>query len=207
MSEWLLAAVAELSPWEAAAVVLAIAYLLLAMRENILCWYCALASATIYTVLFWDASLPMQSLLNIYYMGMAVYGWWQWRRGGESHAGVVIQSLPVKRHLALLAGIVAVSAVSGYWLDSQGAGAWPFADAFTTWASLVVSWMVAKKILENWLYWIVIDGICVFMYFDRGLHLSSLLFAAYVVIAVFGYISWRAHSRRTLSHEPAVSAC
>ena len=84
MTEWLLAAVATLSPWESVAVALAIAYLLLAMRENILCWYCALASAAIYTVLFWDASLPMQSLLSVYYVGMAIYGWWQWRRGGES---------------------------------------------------------------------------------------------------------------------------
>jgi len=205
--EWLFSALAELSPWEGIAVVLAIAYLLLAMRENILCWYCALASATIYTALFWDASLPMQSLLNVYYMGMAVYGWWQWRRGGESQTGIAIHSWPLRQHLWLVAGILIVSGVSGYWLESHQAGAWPFADALTTWASLVVSWMVAKKILENWLYWIVIDAICVFMYFDRGLHLSSLLFAAYVVIAVFGYFSWRAHARRATNDElaPCVS--
>ncbi len=205
MGQELIAAIAGLSPWEAVAVVLAIAYLLLAMRENILCWYCALASTAIYTVLFWQVSLLMESLLNVFYMVMAVYGWWQWRRGGESHEGVKITSWAPGRHVVLVAGILAVSAVSGYLLITHTQAAWPFVDSFTTWGSVVVTWMVAKKILENWLYWIVIDFACVFMYFERGLYLSSLLFAAYVVIAVFGYFSWRAKACRDAAHEPAAT--
>jgi len=188
--------IAALSPWEAVAVVLAIAYLLLAMRESIWCWYCAFVSTAIYTVLLWNVSLLMESLLNVYYMGMAVYGWWQWRRGGEQHEGVTIRRWGLKHHLFTIGGIVLVSLISGYFLKNGTSAEWPYVDSFTTWASVITTWMVAKKILENWLYWIVIDTTCVFMYFDRGLHLSSLLFAAYVVIVIFGYFKWRAHERQ-----------
>src|SRR5210317_2402070 len=105
MDNWwqsLLEAVLAMSPWEAAAVVFAITYLLLAVRENVLCWYFAFASTAIYTVLFWDVSLLMESALNVYYMAMAVFGWYQWTRGGtngsdEPHA-LAIQSMSARQH-------------------------------------------------------------------------------------------------------------
>ena len=87
METWLqslLSAWQAMSPWEMAAVVFAIAYLLLAVRENILCWAFAFISTAIYTVLFWDVSLLMESALNVYYMAMAVYGYHQWTRGGSN---------------------------------------------------------------------------------------------------------------------------
>ena len=83
-----------MSGWEGLAVVLAIAYLLLAMRESILCWVCAFASTAIYTVLFWNVSLVMESALNVYYMAMAVYGWYQWQRGSQQGT-----ELPITRWL------------------------------------------------------------------------------------------------------------
>src|SRR5210317_2676064 len=95
MDNWwqsLLEAVLAMSPWEAAAVVFAITYLLLAVRENVLCWLFAFISTAIYTVLFWNVSLLMESALNVYYMGMAVYGWRQWRMGGDNHHQLNIQT-------------------------------------------------------------------------------------------------------------------
>ena len=73
-----------MSLWELAAVIFAITYVLLAVRENVLCWLFAFVSTAIYTVLFWDVSLLMDSALNVYYMAMAVYGWLQWTRGGTN---------------------------------------------------------------------------------------------------------------------------
>lgn len=181
----------QLSAWEALAVVLAIAYLLLAMRENSWCWACALGSTAIYTVILWQVSLLMESALNVYYLVMAVYGWWQWRRGGERHQGVAIQSWPLRNHLVAIGAILMLSLTSGYLLASKTAAALPYVDSFTTWGSVITTWMVARKILENWLYWLVIDSVCVFMYFERGLYFSTFLFAAYVVIVVIGYWRWR----------------
>ncbi|MBV1931899.1 MAG: nicotinamide riboside transporter PnuC [Porticoccaceae bacterium] len=182
------------SAWELVAVVLAIAYLLLALRENSLCWYCALASTAIYTVLFWDVSLLMESGLNVYYMVMAVYGWHQWRRVGsrdEAKNNIKIHSWPWRYHCLAWGLIVVCSVISGALLSSNTSAVLPYLDSLTTWGSVLTTWMVARKVLENWLYWILIDGLSIILYLDRGLYLTSLLFVAYVIIVVFGYFSWR----------------
>jgi nicotinamide mononucleotide transporter len=69
--------------------------------------------------------------------------------------------------------------------------AWPFVDSFTAWASVISTVLVIRKVLENWLYWLVIDSISLYLYIDRGLYLTALLFAGYLVICVFGYLRWR----------------
>ena len=195
--ETVLAAARVMSPWEIAAVLLAIAYLLLAVRENIWCWYCAFASTAIYAILFWDVSLLMESALNVYYMGMAVFGWYQWTYGhaaGDGAAtGVTVHSLSRNQHLIIIVAIGNLSLVSGYLLSQYSTAAWPYVDSFTTWASVITTYLVAKKYLENWLYWIVIDSVSIPLYLDRGLPLTALLFTSYVAIAISGYFSWKKH--------------
>ncbi len=175
---------------EAAAVALGIAYLVLAMRENIACWYAAFLSTAISVWVFWDVSLIMESLLNVYYMGMAVYGWQQWR-GDEPGSTLPITRWRARQHALAIAGVLMLAGLSGYMLMSNTSASWPFVDSLTTWGSVLTTYMVARKILENWLYWIVIDGISIALYLDRGLYLYAGLFALYVVIAVNGYVSWR----------------
>ena len=199
MLDFLIAAQQQLlatSAWELLAVLLAIAYLLLALRENSLCWYCALASTAIFTGLFWDVSLLMESALNVYYMAMAVYGWWQWRGSKEAvtnsgKSTIEISAWSLRKHLLAWGVIAGLTVVSGSLLASNTTAALPYLDSFTTWGSVLTTWMVTQKILENWLYWIVIDTVSIFLYVDRGLHLTSLLFVAYVIIVVFGFFAWR----------------
>ncbi|MEZ0123175.1 MAG: nicotinamide riboside transporter PnuC [Candidatus Reddybacter sp.] len=186
------------SVWELLAVLLAIAYLLLALRENSLCWYCALASTAIYIGLFWDVSLLMESALNVYYMAMAVYGWWQWRERHSDDSNpiaqksvITIRAWPLLNHLLAWGFIAVLTVVSGSLLANNTTAALPYLDSFTTWGSVLTTWMVTRKILENWLYWIVIDSVSIVLYIDRGLYLTSLLFVAYVIIVVFGYFTWR----------------
>ncbi len=89
-----------------------------------------------------------------------------------------------------LACVLTLSAGSGlalqYWTDA----ALPFLDSFTTWGSVLTTWMVARKILENWLYWLLIDSVSIYLYLDRGLTLTAVLFLAYLIIALFGYRQW-----------------
>lgn len=199
MNAWLqslIDAALAMSPWEAAAVVCAIAYLLLAVREKILCWAFAFISTAIYTVLFWDVSLVMESALNVYYMAMAVYGYQQWTRGGgngNAPQELAIRTMTARQHAVVIALIAVLTLFSGYLLGEYSNAAWPFVDSFTTWASVITTYLVARKYLENWLYWLVIDSVSVPLYMDRGLNLTALLFVAYIVIAVFGYIGWRRH--------------
>jgi len=198
MNAWLqslLSTVLSMSPWELAAVIFAITYVLLAVRENVLCWFFAFLSTAIYTVLFWDVSLLMDSALNVYYMAMAVFGWYQWTRGGTNGSAkpLAVCSMSIKQHALVIAIIAVLSIVSGYLLNEHSNAAWPYVDSFTTWASVITTYLVTQKYLQNWLYWIVIDAVSVPLYIDRGLNLTALLFVAYIVIAVFGYFSWRRH--------------
>lgn len=178
---------------ETLAVVLSVAYLWLAMKENIWCWYCAFISTALFVWIFGDVSLYMESLLNIYYMGMAVYGWYQWKKGGEQHEGIEISAWTLKQHVLALAFIAAATLISGYLLSQNTDAGLPYLDSFTTWASVLTTVMVARKILENWLYWIVIDVASIYLFIDRGLNQTVVLYMIYLVLAVIGYISWRKH--------------
>jgi nicotinamide mononucleotide transporter len=166
----------DYSPAEVSAVVLAIAYLVLAIREHVLCWAAAFVSSLIYLFVFYSARLYTESLLQIFYAAMAIYGYYQWKFGGEHHSRLKI-------------GIAAATASIG-WLMSHTDAAFPYADAFTTSAAIVTTYMVARKVLENWLYWFVIDSVSVVLYLARGLELTALLFVLYLLLIVVGMHRW-----------------
>jgi nicotinamide mononucleotide transporter len=178
-----------MSIWEVIAVALGIAYLLLAMKQSLWCWYAAFGSTAIFVWLFWDVSLVMESALNVYYLAMAVYGWWLWRSGAQQQE-LPIQSWSTKQHLLAIGAVILISLTSGYLLAENTSAAMPYLDSFTTWGAVLTTWMVAKKVLENWLYWIVIDGVAIFLYIDRELYLTALLMAVYVVLVIIGWFQW-----------------
>jgi nicotinamide mononucleotide transporter len=185
----------SMSPWEMAAVVFAITYLLLAVRENILCWFFAFISTAIYTVLFRDVSLLMESALNVYYMAMAVYGWWHWRHGGARDTPLPVRRWPLSRHAAAVIAIVLAAAASGALLDAHSEAARPYLDALVTWGAVVTTFMVARKVLENWAYWMVINSLAIVLFLDRGMLPTAGLHAAYLMISLFGWRAWRRDAR------------
>jgi nicotinamide mononucleotide transporter len=183
--------VRAMSPWEITAVLLGLAYLLLAVRRNLLCWLCAFLSTSIYIVLFIKASLYMQVLLNVYYLGMAVYGFIDWRRDRTESGDVRIQSWTVNQHAMAAVLVIIASALNGWalarWTDSPA----PYLDSFVTWGSFVTTWMVARRIIENWLYWIVVDAAGAWLVYGQGMLPTTLLFIIYLGIVVRGYFVWR----------------
>ena len=190
-------------PWELLAVALSIAYVVLAAREHIACWACALGATAIYTLLFWRVYLPMESALNAYYLVMALYGWQQWRRGAQS-GPIKIHRWQARQHLAAAAVILLLTVFSALLLQRfLPSAALPWLDSFTTWASVVTTWMVARKVLENWLYWVVIDAVSIYLYLDRGMHLTALLFVAYVIIALVGWFTWKKHFENRIASTTA----
>jgi nicotinamide mononucleotide transporter len=182
------------SPWEAGAALLGLAYLLLAVRRNLLCWLCAFLSTGIYLVLFARAALYMQSVLQVFYLAMAVYGFSQWRRGRDAAGEVLIRSWNARQHAVAAVLIIGVSLANG-WLLSRTDAAAPYLDAFVTWGSVVTTWMVARRVIENWLYWIVVDGAASWLYFTQGLLATTALFIVYLGIVVHGYLVWRRQQR------------
>ena len=99
------------------------------------------------------------------------------------------------RHILAIGGVVLAALASGLLLDRYTEAVLPFVDSFTTWGSILTTYMVARKVLENWVYWFVIDSVCIYLYLDRELYLTALLFMVYLVIVVFGYRKWLHHYR------------
>lgn len=187
----LLSGLQALSGWELAAVVLAVTYLVLAIRQNPLCWPAALASAGIYLVLMFQSRLYMQSVLQAFYMAMAVYGWWCWQRGADD-GELPVRSWSRSDHVLPLALIVVPGLGVGWLLAQFSDAAFPYLDALAACGAVVTTWMVARKVLQNWHYWFVIDAASVYLYASQGLWLTAVLFLLYLALIVIGYHQWRA---------------
>ncbi len=194
-----ISAAEAMSIWEVIAVFLGFAYLVLIIRQNILGWYAAFASTAIFSWLFWDVSLVMESGLNVYYLIMAVYGWWVWK-GNERAAQdgkeievtlKKIQTWSLSRHVLVIGSVILISLATGYGLEKNTSAALPYLDSFTTWGAVITTYMVAQKVLENWWYWLVIDAVAIYLYIDRELYLVALQMAVYIVMIFFGWFIWK----------------
>jgi nicotinamide mononucleotide transporter len=188
-----LSMLAAASPLEIVSVAFALAYLVLAVRQNILCWAAALISTLLSLVLFFEARLYPETALQIFYAAMAIYGWYQWRgdRGpsGRESDELRVSVWPWTRHALAIGGTLATAVVLGTWLSRTNA-AFPYLDSFTSVGAVVTTYMVAKKVLENWIYWLVIDGLTLYIYWQRELYLYAALFVVYLVLVVIGFYRW-----------------
>ena len=187
---------AELRPPELVAVIFAIAYLLLAIRQNIWCWLCAGISTGLYVYLSADARLYMASALNVFYFAMAGYGWFAWRAGAGGAVELPVTVWPWRRHAVALATIGGLSALSGTLLHGFSDAAWPYVDSLTAFAAIWATFLVARKVLENWWYWLLIDAASVFIYWSRDLELTALLYVFYLGLIPIGLLSWTRSLRR-----------
>ena len=175
---------------EVIAVVAAIAYLVFAIRQQIICWLFAAISTAIYIWLFIEAKLYMESLLNFFYLVMAGYGWTVWRSGrSEGHERPVVV-WPLNTHLLAIAALGFLSILSGSLLSEFSDAAFPYIDSLTTWFAVWGTFLVARKVLENWWYWLLIDLASIFIYWSRDLQLTALLFGVYIIMIPIGLISW-----------------
>ena len=172
---------------ESAAVLFSILYVILAARQNIWCWFFATISALLYSYIFFKTQLFSQTGLQIFYFFMAAYGYYNWRK---SDGKLATTQWSVSKHLLVILLGAIFTFLIGFYFKTYTQAKMPIVDSFITVFAVFATYMVAKKIVENWLYWIVIDSVSVYLYFTRDLHLTSLLFLAYTLIAIFGYFSW-----------------
>lgn len=180
---------------EVIAVIAAILYLLFAIRENIICWFFAAISTAIYVWLFIEAKLYMESVLNGFYLIMAGYGYFVWNSGRRDGGNKPVVVWPLETHLKAIAAIITVSVANGYLLSTFSDAAFPYIDSLTTWFAIWSTFLVARKVLENWWYWLVIDSASVVIYWSRDLQLTSVLFVVYVCMIPIGLYSWNKSMR------------
>jgi len=163
----------------------------LTAKEKILCWPVGFIGCAMYIAIFWQARLYANAVLQVLYLVMIVYGWFQWRHGGGDQGALHVSRTPpfgwvvsLSAGIALMLGIVAI-------MTKWTAASMPWSDAGTTAFSIVAEWMTARKWIENWLVWIVVDAVTTWMLVVQHLYASAVLYAAFVLLAVFGWIEWR----------------
>jgi len=187
------------APLEVIAVLAAIAYLFLAIRQNIWCWLGAAISTAIYVYLFIVARLYMESALNSFYFAMAIYGWYMWHGGRSGDGELPVSIWPFRVHAIAILAIAVVSVVNGYTLARFTDAAYPYIDSLTTWGAIWATFLIARKVLENWWYWLVIDIASIAIYWARDLQLTSILFVIYVFMIPFGMLAWRRSWREQMA--------
>lgn len=183
-----------MSALEIIAVTTSLLYVYLAAKESIWCWLSAAISVTLYIYICYTAQLYPETGLQVFYLFMAGYGYWQWNK---PKAETTINRWGVQQHLLYISLGIAFSIFLGQWFSKNTDAAMPMIDSFTTVFSVIATFMVTKKVLENWLYWVVIDAVSIYLYYQRDLQLTAGLFAVYTVFAIYGYYKWK----KELAHQ------
>jgi nicotinamide mononucleotide transporter len=180
---------AGVSPVEAVAAVLGLVYLVLVIRLHRGAWLAALASTALYLYVFYAARLYMQAALQLYYIAIALYGWHAWRRApGGAELPVTRASWRVQA--GGLVAVVAVSAASAAWLARESGSADPLLDSLTTWASVFTTWLVARKKIDNWPWWLAVDALIVVLCWRGRLYATMILYGLYLGLVLMGWRSW-----------------
>lgn len=171
---------------------LSFAYLWLSVKQKIGLWIFGFLGAVVYTIVFFQSKLYAAMSLQLYYLWVSVYGWYSWKKSKASTG----EELPVRltrfNEWPVLLGITLIIMLIYYALLSMGTDSpIPGADSFITAFSIIATWMLARKQIEHWLIWIVVDLVAVGIYFMQGLYSTSILFLVYGIMAVIGWFQWR----------------
>jgi nicotinamide mononucleotide transporter len=183
-----------MSPWEITGTVLGVVGVGLMIRQNIWGWPVGLVQVAVYAWVFYDTRLYSDALLQVAFFVIQAYGWWHWLRGAHEHAR---STAPVIRLSgAALAGWVALGAVTtagwGTFMHRTTDAALPWWDAFILCFSLIAQWLQARKVLECWAGWVVVNAVAIGVYWAKDLRLTSGLYLIFWFMAVWGWCEWRA---------------
>lgn len=178
------------SPLEGATVLLGLVYVVLAVRRSRWCWVYGGFSSAGLAWLSARSALPMQALLQAFYVAMAVYGFRRWSADRDAGGHVKVGWWPWRAHLVAWVAIGVLTLVASRALAHYTQAAQPMLDAACTAGSLLATWLAARARIENWLYWIVVDAALGVLFAGQGLTLVALLYFAYLVMAAVGFVSW-----------------
>ena len=173
------------------------ACVLLAIRQIVWTWPVGLTNNIFFFVLFWRAKLYADASLQIVYMAISLYGWWNWLYGGKQHSRLKVTRATRTEAAALALAAAAATATIYFILRRFTDSNVPLGDATTTALSLTAQYMVSKKHLENWLVWIAADVIYIALYLYKGLNLTAVLYAGFIAMSVAGWMQWRKSWRST----------
>lgn len=176
---------------EGAAVVFGLICVWLTVRQNIWCWPTGLVQVALYIFIFYQVKLYSDLILHLVYVGLQIYGWYHWLHGGKNRAPLPVSTLGSRSRIAWPLLVIAGTSGWGYLMANFTDAAVPYGDAFTTVASLIAQWLMVRKRLESWLFWIAVDVVAIGIYWHKSLYLTSGLYAVFLVLATIGWFEWR----------------
>ena len=180
-----------MDPLELAGFVFGVVAVWLTAKENILCWPLGLVNVSLYVFIFWRAKLYADMGLQLIYILLLLYGWYAWLHGVGERKTLAVSRTPLQLSVILfLAGTVG-GVVLGLTLKKTTDASLPYLDSLTTSFSLVAQFMSTRKLLENWIVWIVVDVVYIGMYIAKDLRLTAVLYAIFLVLAFVGFRDWR----------------
>jgi len=176
---------------ELLAFVLAVWMVICNMRVHMLAWPLAIASSLLYFLLFWSGKLYGEASLQLVFITLALWGWWQWLRGKTQDGSALRIRRPSPQGLALsVAATLLAWPALGLFLDHQTDSPVPFWDAFPTVASLLGQWLLARKYQENWGVWVLVNGVSVALFAYKGYWLTVVLYAVFIPMSIAGWRAW-----------------
>ena len=188
--------------------ILGVVYVLFSIRQNILTWPVGLLTSILYVWIFFDSKLYADMGLQMYYVFISIYGWYEWLRGNQDKARTKLEVSRLNLKLGLVLSVISLVIFLVIWIvlrnytDSQV----PIADSLATSLSIVATWMLARKILEHWLVWIFVDTFSIGLFIYKGLLPTVILFVVYTIMAFVGFVEWKkdfveTHCQASLTHK------
>ena len=172
-------------------------YLYFSIKRIIWLWPLGIITSLLYIYVFYEAKFYADMSLQVYYFFISIYGWYHWLFGKEKNVKkdkgeqIPIATIGIRYWLILISITIILTVITGYILQRYTDSPLPYWDAFTTSGSVVATWMLARKMLENWLFWIVLDLVSMGMYIYKGLVPTVILFLVYSSMAIIGYFQWK----------------
>jgi nicotinamide mononucleotide transporter len=176
---------------ELAGTAFGLVYIYLEIKQNIWLWPIGLITAGFYVIVYFYSKFYADMSLQFYYIFVSIYGWYWWIHGSGKRAEISVTHTPplVLRNVLIISCIL--MGAFGYFLKNYTDSPVPWGDAFTTAFSITATWMLARKYLEQWLFWIVVNGVSIYLYIQKELYPTSVLFFVFLSLAIVGYIQWR----------------
>lgn len=176
-----------------------LSYVVLAVKQKAACWPFGIVGSVLSIWFFYLIGLYAEALLFIYYVLMGAYGWWAWTRGSNGKPELPITVWSLARHLLIVVTGSGMALLLGWALTEYTKAQSAYFDALTTIFSFVATWLTARKVLENWTYWVLIDLFTIGLYSSKGAYIYAGLSLVYTGMAIYGWMEWRKRHRRDLS--------
>ncbi|MFO7868840.1 MAG: nicotinamide riboside transporter PnuC [Bacteroidales bacterium] len=175
-------------------------YIFLEIKQHIWLWPIGIITAIFYVIVYYYAKFYADMSLQFYYIFISIYGWYFWIYGTKTRKEIPVTRIPrIACRNVLIISCILMGAL-GFFLQHYTDSPVPWGDAFTTSFSITATWMLARKYIEQWWFWIGINIVSIFLYIEKELYPTSILFFVYLTLAIIGYIQWRKSMNQTKTH-------